>query len=59
MLCKKKDAKAQYKLYKFYSKAMYNVAIRMTNDRGLADDVIISELNSEFSGIAMSGKWKT
>ncbi len=50
-LCKKKDAKAQYKLYKLYSKAMYNVAIRMTNDRGLAEDVIQDAFIKAFSEI--------
>lgn len=38
-LCKKGDSKAQYQLYKLYSKAMYNVAIRMTGERTLAEDV--------------------
>ena len=39
-LCKKNDAKAQYKLYKLYSKGMYNLAVRMTGDRNEAEDVL-------------------
>lgn len=39
-LCKKGDTKAQYNLYKLYSKAMYNVAIRMTGEKTLAEDVL-------------------
>lgn len=51
-LCKKGDAKAQYKLYKLYSKSMYNLAVRMTGDHNKAEDVlqdafikVFSELN--------------
>ncbi|WP_167615942.1 RNA polymerase sigma factor [Maribellus sediminis] len=39
-LCKKGDAKAQYKLYKLYSKGMYNLAVRMTNNQSMAEDVL-------------------
>ena len=39
-LCKKGDAKAQFKLYKLYSKGMYNLALRMTNDTGEAEDIL-------------------
>lgn len=38
--CKKGDAKAQYKLYKLYSKGMYNLAVRMTNNQSVAEDVL-------------------
>lgn len=38
--CKKGDAKAQYKLYKLYSKGMYNLAVRMTNNQSMAEDVL-------------------
>lgn len=40
VLCKMGDAKAQYKLYKLYSKAMYNLAVRMTNNRNEAEDIL-------------------
>ena len=48
-LCKQGDAKAQYKLYKLYSKAMYNIAIRMTSDQGTAEDVIQDSFIKAFS----------
>ncbi len=50
-LCKKGDAKAQYKLYKLYCKGMFNVAIRMTNNRGLAEDVLQDAFIKAFSEI--------
>jgi len=39
-LCKKGDEKAQYQLYRSYSMAMYNIAIRMTGEKETAEDVI-------------------
>ena len=39
-LCKRGNTKAQFKLYKLYSKAMFNVAVRMTGDSELAQDVL-------------------
>lgn len=50
-LCKKGDAKAQYKLYKLYCKAMYNVAVRITNNSGLAEDIIQDAFIKAFSEI--------
>lgn len=50
-LCKKGDAKAQYKLYKLYCKGMFNVAIRMTNNQGLAEDVLQDAFIKAFSEI--------
>ena len=50
-LCKKGDAKAQYKLYKLYVKGMYNLAVRMTRDNGLAEDVIQDSFIKAFSEI--------
>jgi RNA polymerase sigma-70 factor (ECF subfamily) len=38
--CKKGDNKAQYRLYNQYSKAMYNLAYRMTNCREDAEDIL-------------------
>jgi RNA polymerase sigma-70 factor (ECF subfamily) len=38
--CKKGNSKAQYGLYKQYSKAMYNLAYRMTNNREDAEDIL-------------------
>jgi len=38
--CKKGNRRAQYKLYKQYSKAMYNLAYRITNSREDAEDIL-------------------
>nr|WP_321487250.1 RNA polymerase sigma factor [uncultured Draconibacterium sp.] len=50
-LCKKGDAKAQYRLYKLYCKGMYNVAIRLTNNKSLAEDVLQDAFVKAFSEI--------
>jgi RNA polymerase sigma-70 factor (ECF subfamily) len=50
-LCKKGDAKAQYHLYKLYSKAMYNLAIRMTNKKEAAEDILQDSFIKAFSEI--------
>ena len=38
--CKKGSRKAQYDLYKLYSKAMFNIALRIVNDADEAADVL-------------------
>ncbi len=38
--CRRGDAKAQFILYKQYSKAMYNIAIRFTNNKMDAEDIL-------------------
>jgi RNA polymerase sigma-70 factor (ECF subfamily) len=38
--CRKGSSKAQFRLYKQYSKAMYNLAYRMMNNREDAEDVL-------------------
>ena len=38
--CKANDRQAQYELYQQYSKAMYNVSLRILNDNMLAEDVL-------------------
>lgn len=38
--CRKDDVKAQYRLYKLYSKAMYNVCIRMVTQKEDAEDLL-------------------
>lgn len=50
-LCKKGDAKAQYKLYKLYCKGMFNVAVRMTNNKALAEDVLQDAFIKAFSEV--------
>lgn len=50
-LCKKGDAKAQFKLYKLYSKGMYNVAMRMTDNQGTSEDVLQDAFIKAFAEI--------
>lgn len=50
-LCKKGDAKAQFKLYNLYSKGMYNVAMRMINDQGAAEDILQDAFIKAFSEV--------
>ena len=38
--CIRGDSRAQYRLYKLYSKAMYNICMRMLADRHEAEDVL-------------------
>jgi RNA polymerase sigma factor (sigma-70 family) len=38
--CKKGNSKSQFGLYNLYSKAMYNLAYRMTNNREDAEDIL-------------------
>ena len=37
--CKNGDSRAQYELYKNYSKAMFNICYRMMNSREEAEDI--------------------
>ncbi len=39
-LCKKGDEKAQYRIYQSYSKAMFNIAVRMTGEKEAAEDIL-------------------
>lgn len=61
--CKKGDRKAQYQIYRLYSKAMFNVALRITNNYVEAEDVLqeafvraFRKLDS-FKGDATFGAW--
>jgi RNA polymerase sigma-70 factor (ECF subfamily) len=38
--CRTGDVRSQYRLYKLYSKAMYNIAIRLLANRMDAEDVL-------------------
>jgi RNA polymerase sigma factor (sigma-70 family) len=61
--CKTGDREAHYKLYKLYSKAMYNVGYRITGDRDDAEDVLQESFISAFRnldnyrGDAAFGAW--
>ncbi|ANQ48959.1 RNA polymerase sigma factor [Flammeovirga sp. MY04] len=61
--CKEGDRKAQYEIYQQYSKAMYNVAVRIVNNLEEAEDVLQEAfLNAfrnihQFSGTSTFGAW--
>ena len=46
------DRKAQYELYRLYSKAMYNTCLRITNDQMEAEDVLQESFVSAFKNIS-------
>lgn len=48
-LCRKGDRVAQYRLYQFYSKAMYNICLRMVSDEGEAHDLLQESFIKAFS----------
>jgi RNA polymerase sigma-70 factor (ECF subfamily) len=61
--CLKGDRRAQHQLYQDYSKAMYNISLRMLNDPWEAEDVlqisfvdVFTKLDS-FKGTATLGAW--
>lgn len=49
--CKEGNRKAQYELYRLYSKAMYNVAMRIVNDEDEAADVLQEAFLDAFTRI--------
>jgi len=49
--CKKGDRKAQYRVYQQYSKAMYNICVRITNSLEEAEDVLQEAFLSVFRNI--------
>lgn len=61
--CKSGDNRAQYELYKLYSKAMFNVSMRITNDYAEAEDVLQEAFISAFKNMhsykaeASFGSW--
>ena len=62
-LCKKGDRVAQYRLYKLYSQAMYNICLRMISDEQEAQDLLqesfIKAFNKlkSFRGDCTFGVW--
>ncbi|HYK75888.1 MAG TPA: RNA polymerase sigma factor, partial [Daejeonella sp.] len=50
--CKQGSRKAQYELYKLYSKAMFNVALRVLNDMDEAADVLQEAFIDAYNRIA-------
>lgn len=61
--CREGDNRAQYELYKLYSKAMFNVSMRITNDYAEAEDVLQEAFISAFKSLhtfkseASFGSW--
>jgi RNA polymerase sigma factor (sigma-70 family) len=49
--CRLGDRKAQYELYKLYSKAMFNVSMRIANDYADAEDILQESFLSAFQNI--------
>jgi len=49
--CRAGDIRSQYRLYKLYSKAMYNVAVRMLADPMDAEDVLQEAFVAAFGGL--------
>lgn len=49
--CKNGDTKAQYSLYKLYSKAMYNTALRLVKNKMDAEDIIQESFVTAFTKI--------
>lgn len=50
--CRQGDNRAQYELYKLYSKAMFNVSMRITNDYAEAEDVLQEAFISAFRNLS-------
>ncbi len=61
--CRLGDRKAQYEVYKLYAKAMFNVALRITNNQAEAEDVLQEAFLSafhhiqEYKGTSTFGSW--
>ncbi|WP_018476891.1 RNA polymerase sigma factor [Pontibacter roseus] len=61
--CREGDNRAQYELYKLYSKAMFSVSMRITNDYAEAEDVLQEAFISAFKNLhtykseASFGSW--
>lgn len=49
--CIRGNSRAQYRLYKLYSKAMYNICIRMLSNRHEAEDILQEAFISAFRNL--------
>ena len=47
--CKKGDKRAQFRLYQLYSKAMFNIALRILNSREEAEDLLQEAFSEAFN----------
>ncbi len=50
--CRKGDQKAQFRIYKLYYKAMYNISLRIVNDPMEAEDIMQESFLSAFEEIS-------
>ncbi|AZQ62512.1 RNA polymerase sigma factor [Flammeovirga pectinis] len=61
--CKEGDRKAQFELYNQYSKAMYNICVRIVNNLEEAEDILQESFLSafknlhQFNGSSSFGAW--
>jgi RNA polymerase sigma-70 factor (ECF subfamily) len=61
--CKAGDRKAQYQVYQAYSKAMFNICLRLLNQRGEAEDALQEAFIrafmhlADYKGDASFGAW--
>lgn len=61
--CRNNDQKAQFKIYRLYYKAMYNISLRIVNDPMEAEDIMQESFLSAFeeisnySGMVSFGAW--
>lgn len=61
--CKEGDRKAQFELYQQYSKAMYNICVRIINNLEEAEDILQEAFLSafknlhQFNGTSSFGAW--
>ena len=49
--CKRNDRQAQFELYRLYSKAMYNIALRMVRDGSEANDMLQNSFVDVFKNL--------
>jgi len=54
--CKNGEVKAQFMLYKQYSKAMYNIAIRLLNNKMDAEDILQESFVTAFEKTGRTNK---
>jgi RNA polymerase sigma factor (sigma-70 family) len=49
--CRKKDIRAQFRVYRLYYKNMYNISLRIVNNPGEAEDIMQDSFLSAFENI--------
>ena len=51
--CLKGDRKSQFEIYKLYNKAMFNISLRIVNDKMVAEDVMQEAFLSAFNKLKL------